>query len=234
MLERNVTDSAHPTPVVRNHHLYAKRDHARFLQALAKHQVIVPRHRQTIDRLAGKHLSDDLAGHPARRTGCDIAPQRHGLCVNGHEPPATAGHNHTACRGSITDDCTSTKPHAILRIQSTRLCGMQMASRTVKGRGNAWLSAHSDSWRARNCACSPARLRAAFTAVLLLLLIRALQHAQDFPPVPINQHALQRGQHVHANRIQKPRALVLKHQTTKNKPPHSEKRGGPSAGQTTG
>ena len=52
----------------------------------------------------------------------------------------------------------------------------------------------------------PARPEVAFTTVLLFLflLIRALQHAQDFPPVQVNQHALQRGQHVRANRIQKP------------------------------
>lgn len=50
---------------------------------------------------------------------------------------------------------------------------------------------------------SPARLGVAFTAVLLFLAVCAFQHAQDFPPVQIDQHPLQRGQHVGANRIQK-------------------------------
>ena len=50
----------------------------------------------------------------------------------------------------------------------------------------------------------PARLGVAFAAVLLFLLVCALQHAQDFPPVHIHQHALQRDEHVRANRIQKP------------------------------
>ena len=52
--------------------------------------------------------------------------------------------------------------------------------------------------------CHPARLGVAFTAILLFLLVCARQHAQDFPPVHIHQHALQRDEHVRANRIQKP------------------------------